>query len=387
MKVLIYTEYFFPISGGVQTNVFELACGLTEWPRTHPGDGDFNVTIVTRTREETPNDKSWPFSLVRRPMLRHLFELVRGADVIHIAGPALMPMALSVLLRKPAIVEHHGYQALCPNGVLLLGDRTVCPGHFMAGRYWKCARCNANDMGWAGSFRSLALMAPRRLLSKLMSANIAITEHVARRLALPRTRTILYGIRDPGCTRLAQNGNEFQIGYVGRLVQEKGVPVLLHAAKCLIDDGVRFHLTIVGDGPLRQRLESETRELGLGEHVTFTGDLSGQELEKAVRPLQTVVMPSVWEETAGLTAIEQMMRGGVVIAADIGGLSEIVGDSGLKFAPGDEQDLYLRLREIVDKPDLVSSLGGRARTQAIKLHSRDGMIQSHIAVYEQALRP
>jgi glycogen synthase len=385
LKVLIYTEYFFPISGGVQTNVFELACGLTEW-RSQSENGALQVTVVTRTREATANDKSWPFTLVRHPNLRELLALFRSADVIHIAGPALAPMALSVLLRKPAVVEHHGYQALCPNGILLLADRTVCPGHFMASRYWKCAACNAKDMGWAGSLRSLVLMAPRRMLSKFMSANIAITDHVAAKLALPRTKTVLYGIRDSGYRQLPQNGHGFQIGYVGRLVPEKGVPILLRAAKRLSDDGLRFHLTIVGDGPLRQQLEDETRKLGIAGSVTFTGDLAGSALEKVVGPLQTVVMPSVWEETAGLTAIEQMMRGGVVVAADIGGLSEIVGDDGLKFAPGDDSELYLRLREVIEHPDLVGSLSVRARARALKFHSRNTMIESHISVYEHALR-
>ena len=47
--------------------------------------------------------------------------------------------------------------------------------------------------------------------------------------------------------------------------------------------------------------------------------------------MRVVVMPSQWEETAGLAAIEQMMRGGVVIASDIGGLGEVVSEAGLRY--------------------------------------------------------
>lgn len=385
MKVLIYTEYFFPVSGGVQTNVYELACGLSEWHRAHSDDPELEVTIVTQTRETTPKDDSWPFRLVRKPTFTKLFNLVRSADVIHVAGPAMLPMLFSIILRRPMIVEHHGYQSICPNGILLLGtDRTVCPGHFMAGRYWNCVRCNAKDMGWTGSLRGLLLMFPRRLLSKMVPVNVAISNHVAGRLVLPRTRTILYGIRDPGYGRLPQNGNSVQIGYVGRLVQEKGLPLVLAAAQRLKDDGFAFHLRFVGDGPVRKQLEAETERLGMSNQVSFTGDLTGPELERAVRPIQIALMPSLCEETAGLSAIEQMMRGGLVIASDIGGLSEIVGDGGLKFAPGNAEALYLKLRGVLESPSLVSSLGEHARKRAVQLFSRDTMIRAHVSVYREA---
>lgn len=385
MKILIYTEYFLPISGGVQTNVYELACGLSEWRANGIGKTAFDVTIVTRTQETTGNDNSWPFALVRRPSAAHLFNLIEGADLIHIAGPALLPMLFGLILRKPVVVAHHGYQSVCPNGLLLLGtDRTVCPGHFMAARYWKCVRCNSRDMGFLGSIRNLVLMFPRRLLANLMWVNIAISNHVASRISLPRTKTIPHGIRDPGYSRAAQNGKEVQIGYVGRLVQEKGLPLILVAAKRLSEDGFQFHLTFVGDGPLRNQLQDEAGKLKIADRVTFTGELSGKEFEAAVRPIQIAVMPSVCEETAGLAAIEQMMRGGLVVASDIGGLSEVVGDSGLKFTPGDPNALYVTLRKVLQAPGTIGSVGAQARTRAVQLFGRDTMIRAHVACYEDA---
>lgn len=386
MKILIYSEYFLPNSGGVQTYVFELASGLAEWQREHKDSPALEVIVFTRTLESTAQDKSWPFQLVRSRSLRRLRGLASRAEVVHIAGPALRPMILAALMRKPAVVEHHGYQAVCPNGLLLMGtNSTVCPGHFMAHHYGECARCNSPQIGCLRSIRSLILMSPRRWLLKRMTAHIAITNHVGRRIALPRTRTILYGIRDPGATRLPRDGNEIHIGYVGRLVPEKGLPLLLKAAKRLADDGTRFRLTFVGGGPLREGLENESRELGIAGRVSFTGDLTGDNLERAVRPIDVVVMPSVWEETAGLSAIEQMMRGGVVVAADIGGLSEVVGDAGLKFAAGDSESLYERLRDVINAPAIADSLRASARARALQLFRRDDMIESHLSLYREAL--
>jgi FkbM family methyltransferase len=291
-------------------------------------------------------------------------------------------MAIGLALRKPVVIEHHGYQAMCPNGILLLGTgRSVCPGHFMAGHYLQCLRCNSGDMGWLESLRSLVLQFPRRWLCKLASANVAITDHVRRRIALPRTQTVLYGIRDPGCTREPQDGNVVEIGYVGRLVQEKGLPVLLNAAKQLQDEGRSFHLTLVGDGPLRKQLEDESQHLGVASRVKFTGELAGADLDRAVRPLQVVVMPSLCEETAGLSAIEQMMRGGVVVASDIGGLTEVLGDAGLKFTPGDSHALCARLRELLEKPSLAASLSSAARERASKVFKLQTMIEAYVALY------
>ena len=165
----------------------------------------------------------------------------------------------------------------------------------------------------------------------------------------------------------SSNADPPRIGYVGRLVTEKGIPVLLEAAKKLRDDGFSFHLALIGDGAERENLESEARRLGLQDRTTFTGYLTGAAFEEAVRALRVVVMPSQWEETAGLAVMEKMMRGGLVVVADIGGLSEVVGDAGLKFAPGDVETLYYstatRPRKTVDRcHGSLSSAGPRSET-------------------------
>ena len=96
-------------------------------------------------------------------------------------------------------------------------------------------------------------------------------------------------------------------------------------------------------------------------------------------------MPSQWEETAGLAAIEQMMRGGVVVASDIGGLGEVVGDAGLRFKVGDSDALYSRLREVIERPSLRASLSLAARRRAMHTFSRNRMIEGHISAYRRAL--
>jgi glycosyltransferase involved in cell wall biosynthesis len=215
-----------------------------------------------------------------------------------------------------------------------------------------------------------------------------ITNHVGARLKLPRSRTVYYGIEEAArvtVERVPTREDLLQAAYVGRLVAEKGLPLLLQAAKNLKDNGAPFHLSFMGDGPERNRLNELTDRFGLRDFVKFTGDLRGRELEQAVGGIDVVVMPSLWEETAGLSAIEQMMRGRVVIAADIGGLGEVVGDAGLKFAPGDAEALASCIRKLIDDPALVRSLGSAARARAVKFFGQERMIEDHVSLYRGAL--
>jgi glycosyltransferase involved in cell wall biosynthesis len=389
MKVLIYSDVFLPISGGVQTIVRELARGLAAWKPKEGGDS-IEVTVVTRTCQRMQDDDEQPYRLVRCPSYPRLLQLIRDADIVHLAGPAFLPLALGLLARKKVVIEHHGYQSMCPNGLLLYGpDHSVCPGYFMKEQYNMCVRCNAGRIGLRKSIRDLLLTFPRRWMCQMAARNIAVTGHVSNRIALPRTTVVYHGIAEssqPASNEGAERAGEpLNIGYVGRLVTEKGLPVLLDAAKRLDDAGLKFHLTFVGDGPERGNLESSARLLGFRNPVKFLGELHGDELDSAVRSLQVVVTPSQCEETAGLAAIEHMFRGGAVVVSDIGGLGEVVADAGLKFTPGNSEDLYESLRQLIESPSLRTSLGLAARARAVQSFGRDSMINGHVAVYRSLM--
>jgi glycogen synthase len=391
MKVLIYSKAFLPATGGIQTVVSELAHGLAEKGRSDSdGDEKIEVTVVTRTKQRMDVDDSLPFRVVRCPNLQRLIQLVREADIVHVAGPAMLPLALGLFFHKPVIVEHHGYQSICPNGLLVYEpEHSVCPGYFKLRRYDMCVRCNAISRGWGNSLRDLILTFPRRWMCQKATRNIAVTEHVLKRIDLPRTEVVYHGIADRvGFSlepSLENDGKPMQIGYVGRLVTEKGLPVLLRAAKRLDTEGVKFRLKFVGDGPERDNLERLARNLQFTNPVEFLGERRDAELAEALRSVRVVVMPSQCEETAGLAAIEQMMRGGVVIASDIGGLGEVVGDAGLRFKPGDSEGLYSRLRAVIESPSLRASLGLAARERAMQTFGADSMIERHISLYRRAL--
>ena len=359
--------------------------------RNSGGGPEFQVTVATQTAAGQLDDTTLAFRVVRCPDSAELRRLIREADVIHIAGPALAPMFWSWWAGKPFVIEHHGYQAICPNGLLLIQpELQVCPGHFQARRYGKCLRCNAKGRWNGASFLALLRTFPRRWLSRRATANVAISSHVLQRHGLPLGSTCYYGIEDPlnGAASEALftiTGEVPCFAYVGRLVPEKGLPLLVEAAKRLCNEGFRFHLRFVGDGPERNRLETAVRAQDLADIVEFTGFLRGAALAKCLRSVHAVVMPSIWEETAGLAAIEQMMMGRLVIAADIGGLGEVVGDAGLKFEPGNAEGLVHCMRRVLQRPAVVGEIGVQARARALQCFQRGRMLGEHAALYRQVL--
>ena len=386
MNLLIYSHYFAPSVGGVESIVQSLAAGIAEL-RTLNGDREFNVTVVTETPAGSYDDSRFPFRVVRRPGVVRLWQLVRASNVIHVAGPAFLPMLLAWLSRKRFVVEHHGYQATCPNGLFVhQPDRTICPGYFQAGRYGECFQCLRSEFssGWTAA-KLLALMFPRYWLSRSATTNIAVTQHVDTRQKLPHTRVIYHGIEDPlPNPHRPMLSQKLRIACVGRLVPEKGIPVLLEAAKILKDEGHDFEVRIIGDGSERAKLEELIQREKLEPFTFITGFLAGDDFSRALQDVAVVVMPSTWEETAGLAAIEQMMRGRLVIAADIGGLAEVIGDTGLKFPPGNAVSLANCLRSVIENPALMDSYGEKARRRALQLFQRSQMLTEHSRIYRNA---
>jgi glycosyltransferase involved in cell wall biosynthesis len=391
MKFLLYSHYFAPSIGGVETIVQSLADGLSK-RRTASGETEFEVTLATSTAAGAFDDSLLTFQVSRQPTLLELWRQIRRCDIIHVAGPALLPLFLARLAGKPTVIEHHGYQAICLNGLLLYRPtETTCPGHFQAGHYKECLACQRRESGRVRTVLRLLLMFPRFWFSHKACTNLAITKHVLARHALPRSSVVYYGIEDPlrkgfSADSVIQHPKRICFAYLGRLVAEKGVPVLLEAVRMLKGQGETFEVQLIGDGPERSKLEAIIRRDGLEGFVRFTGQLTGSALADVLDAVHAVVMPSVWEETAGLAAIEQMVRGRLVIASDIGGLSEIVGNAGLKFPAGSASDLANCMRCVLKDRSLIDGIGRKARERALHYFARSRMIDEHASVYHELIR-
>jgi len=378
VKLLIYSHYFAPSIGGVETIVMSLARGLAEL-RAENCAREFELTLVTKTPRGDFDDSAPPFRVIRKPGLLQLLQLVREADVMHIAGPALSPLVLGLLLRKRVVIEHHGFQVICPTGQLLIESRgEPCPGHFMAGRRAECWNCDP-ALGWFGSRKLWLLTFVRRYLSKQVAANIMPTSWLGDKLGLPRSTTIHHGLVQiaPAPKSELREQHAPVIIFQGRLVSTKGARVLLDAAKILYGQGQQFELVFIGEGPKRVNLEEFGKQPPLLGRVRFTGRLTSSELEAELARASVIVVPSLGGEVFGLVVAENMLRGIPVVASDLGSFAEVMGDTGISFRAGDAVDLAAKISALLQSPPQGEDVGELERERARQEFSVARMVAKH----------
>jgi glycosyltransferase involved in cell wall biosynthesis len=379
MKILLYSHDWAPTIGGVQTITMLLAKELAN--SADPSSVERNdVTLVTPTAQAGMNDSELPFRVVRSPGFFELLRLIRGADLIHLAGPMLKPLTLAIMLRKRVVVEHHGFQAICPNGQLFFTvTQSRCPGYFMMGQHTKCLGCN-RPLGIFATFAKWVATFPRRILCKFADANITPTNWLADQLKLPRMQTIYHGIPlSAGSTAALRPPIRF--AFLGRLVASKRIPVLLTAAKELVAMGHPFRLLIIGDGPEREVLEGLAQRYGLSGYVSFTRYLDDNQLNDTLSLVASVVIPSGSGEVFNLAAAENMRHGRIAIVPSGSAVAEVAGDAGLNFSEGDASSLATAMKSIIENSELRESLSHAARERCQKLFPDEIMVRAHLELY------
>ncbi|MEM0459384.1 MAG: glycosyltransferase family 4 protein [Thermofilaceae archaeon] len=174
--------------------------------------------------------------------------------------------------------------------------------------------------------------------------------------------------------------------FAGRHVYDKGVDVLIEAARMVLSRRGDAKFVIAGDGPMRMHLEWMARSYGLGSKVLFTGRISDSELYKAMRLADIVVIPSRYEPF-GIVALEAMAAAKPVVASRVGGLAEIVEDgvTGLLVPPEDPGALAAAIEHLLNNPELAREMGLRGRRRVEELYRWDKIVRYLLHVYRRVL--
>jgi len=383
MKLLLYSHFFPPSVGGVESIVLSLARGLAELSAADSSK-TFDLTVLTLTPANSFKDEELPFRVVRQPTTKQLRQWIRWADIVHIAGASLAPIVWGLIIRRQVVIEHHAFQAVCPTGQLFQEPQNVpCPGHFMAGRHSNCLRCNQTPH-LIRSFKLWLLTFVRRFLCSRVALNIAPTAWLASLLDLPRTEVIPHGL-DASAARVsfASLQQTPVLLFVGRLVSTKGVSVLLRAARLLADRGHPFELVVIGDGPERAALEEQAQTAALTSQVKFLGSLSALEIEKYFAKANIIVVPSLAGEVFGLVVAENMLRGIPIVASKLGAFSEVLAETGRLFPIGDAVGLASQIARLLENPGEGADLAVAARERVLDFFPLRRMIEAHAAAYRR----
>jgi glycosyltransferase involved in cell wall biosynthesis len=228
-----------------------------------------------------------------------------------------------------------------------------------------------------------------RAIASLAHTHIAISRGLARYLEEVEGfdgasfEIVHYGIEPDGAPP-TYRGAEPRLLCVGRLIPIKGHIVLLRAFAEARRELPALRLEIAGRGPLEPALRALAIELGVDDAVHFLGYVAP--IQRGIEQAAIVVVPSMGEGF-GMVALEAMERARPVIAAEIGGLGELVedGETGLLVPPGEAEPLARAIVRLAGNLDLAARMGEAGRRRALEHFLQERCTQRTELLYQEAL--
>ena len=324
-----------PLRGGMKTHVRELLSNLEP--------AEVEVTVAAPVGPEYVLGGRQPAAL--------------GAWVSLPRGYARSPLGFARALR----VLRRSLHAEPPDG---------CHAHGLAAALLCCASVRALSQAppvavtahnrFGGSPQLLGIL---KYLSRGLDLHIcAVSEAVRRSLeGVGASMRVIPNGWPPLSAPGSRGGNPCRLLYVGRLVPEKGLDVLVAALDTLTS--MPWTLQVVGEGPMQSRVQGAVQRGGWAERVSFAGWTD--DVRPFYQDADLLVLPSR-TEGAGLVISEAMSCGVPVLASGVGGIPEVLdhGRTGWLVSPGDSRALAEGLATLIKDGALREVLGARARQEA-----------------------
>ena len=267
-------------------------------------------------------------SLRKKDLSEETLESI-GVDITYLHkskfDPATLPALLKVIDRKKIDILHlHGYGATTFGRIAgaMRSLPTIVHEH-----------ANLTDTPW---FQKIADTALEPVTDIAIAVSKSTAEFVinARRIPPAKVKVVYLGVPLEEFSRPRSQGeihaaraelgiarDDVAIGTVTRLHGSKGNSYLVDAARLVLNDRPNARFFIVGEGPLRESLEQQTRALNLGDRLTFAG--FAKDIPRVLSAFDISVFPSLWEGTP-LTVFEALAMGKAIVATDADGLIDVL---------------------------------------------------------------
>lgn len=342
LKVMMLTWEFPPrIIGGISPHVYYLSkslgkenskvyvvtCDFPGAPEHETVDG-VEVYRIDSYKNPSPDFASWVY-LMNMNMQKEAAAIVNrlgGVDIFHAHDwlVATAGIGLKHVFRKPLLATIHSTEIGRRNGLHSDYEKMIHETEawltYEAWRVICCSNYMISHVRWAfGLPEDKLVMIPNGVDVKEYEKNVNVDLSSFRmKFALPEEKIVLF---------------------VGRLVYEKGIHVLINAVPKILEK-VNAKFVIVGSGYMKESLSEIVRKMGLSHKVLFTGFLDDETLRKLQKCADISVVPSLFEPF-GIVALEAMAAKSPVVVSDSGGLSEIVEHdvTGVKVYPNNSDSL------------------------------------------------
>ncbi|MEI6331104.1 MAG: glycosyltransferase family 4 protein [Pseudanabaena sp. ELA645] len=335
MRILIYSPTFYPNIGGLETIIASLAHEFT----TQGHD----VKLISQTPDA--DCKQFPYEVIRQPSKQKLLQIIQWCEVYFQCCVSLKGVWPLFFVHRPLVIAHHTWY-----------------------------RRNDGSESWQDYLKKLVIR---------FASNISISQAISKEL--PVTSTIIpNSYREDMFYEMPEIQRDRELVFLGRLVSDKGVNLLLDALAQLKSRGLTPRLTIIGSGPEEINLRQQVQNLELIEQVTFAGVKLEHELTKLLNAHQIMVVPSLWDEPFGIVALEGLACGCVVIGSERGGLKDAIGLCGITFPNGNLQAITESLVNLLQNQNQLASYKANAPAHLLR-HQKSVIAQSYLQVLETAI--
>ncbi len=405
MKILL-AHKFFHVTGGAEVFFFETGRVLAE-------QGHDVAYFSTAAEKNRPSKFSHYFSeapnytegsLLRKVLGIGRMVYSRGAkgkfkallkdfrpDVVHVFAiqTHISPSILDACreMNVPVVMSCNDYKHICSN-YKLFHRRRVCE-ECKGGSFYQAIknRCCKNSLTFsvASSIESYVhdyLNVYRKNVHTFLFASEFMAHKTEQFWGADTFRWRI--LRNPFDTK--KNSLHGGIGnyllYFGRIVDEKGVDVLIEAVALAPE----IELVVVGDGPDNQKLADLAVSLGL-TNVRFAGAKWGADLNQYLLNCRCVIVPSLWHENFPYVILQAFAAGKPVIGSNRGGITELIqdGQHGLVYEANDPAALASAMRKMMDDPETARLMGERARRYVEKEFNDDTFYKQLINIYREVL--
>jgi glycosyltransferase involved in cell wall biosynthesis len=389
LNVLMLTwEYPPRIIGGISPHVYNLSKSLArngvkvyvvtcDFPgaRVHEVADGVDVYRIDSYKNPSPDFATWVY-LMNVNMQKAAAALINSlggkVDVIHAHDwlVATAGIGLKHVFRKPMFATMHSTEIGRRNGIHFDYERMIHETEaWLTYEAWKvicCSNYMVSHVQWAFGLPSDKLiMVPNgvnyEVYRKYEKEDLS---EFRRKFALPEEKIVLF---------------------VGRLVYEKGVHVLVNALPKVLSK-VNAKLVIVGNGYMKDQLSGLVKGMGITEKVMFTGFVDDDTLRKLQRCADVSVVPSLFEPF-GIVALEAMAAGSPVVVSDTGGLSEIVEHdvSGVKAYVNSPESLAGGITRVLTDGGYANWLRNNAYKRVQEKYDWDKIAQQTKTIYNNVL--
>ncbi len=404
MKILL-AHKFFAVTGGAEVFYHEVGRVLTEQGHQVAYFSTKDDEVVTPWRDYFPPAAShkeggilskvvnFPRMVYNRPAKQEMARLIKDfkPDIIHAFAiyveltPAILDAAHDAGV--PVVMSCNDYKHICPNYKLYHHGK-VCEecngGKFYRATVNRC--CHDSIVYSVGSTVEAYIHNWLNIYRKNVHTFLFASEFMAHKTEeFWGNKTFRWGIlRNPFDAR--KHTALYEVGnyalYFGRLIDEKGVNVLLDAAALSRD----VPLVVVGDGPDLDKLEQQAVLQNL-THVQFVGAKWGEDLDQILRGCRFVIVPSLWHENFPYVILQSFAVGKPVIGSNRGGIPELVahGERGFVYEATNAVALADAMRLLMEESDLAKKMGGAAKCYVDEEFNDEHFYKNLMRVYNGVL--